>query len=703
MDNEQYIESGLSVGTTKIANNYEIFTEEEVDAINNKIPELDERVGVIEDEIEEINSSLDDKANISEINNKVWHMANMGQDIKEAMTGGSVAVVGTNAVGNENIKNKSINRNKLIFNTGLYDIFTYVEYIYHEKIGTYDCKLSMPHGTRTLRYINKNKLDQYIILESEYTLIDGQYLVWNLTTNSTIITSSLKDIDTEDFVVLAYCRTGEICYGILKPIIDNGRFKINESLSLNQYGKVLAMTNSTKDIYLEYGEDGSAYIYFSYIFSRFTNSLTWQNFKLKINDETRFVTSPSGKTDCLLLRENEMLMSDYTIIDYFNNPLKSTHFPMLTNYFANVEGSIIDCMKGQTKQVVDKLSEKNGVERLKNNVKEKFNNFLFRANSKITENSFNYLLISDIHFYSDKLYSYNYQKFIRGIENNIDLSVILDCGDTLQDGVTTKELMFDRLIEYNNNLNNIHTPYIGTVGNHDCNAITNNRIDNVLTNKERHSMFSKIKKHGGVFDKTNKFGNYFYYDDDENKVRYISLNCHDIPFVSDDGISYKFNGFHVANYSNKQLNWVCNVALNLEGKEDYLVIPIGHSPLDPTGIQYADAQPFNSNVMFNIFKAFVEGTSYSYSGNDQYDSYSVNVDFKGKKGIIPVHHFGHTHHDNFAINTFNMYNQPNLNKNREKNLTPKDEFTFTLITVDKTNRKIYATRHGYGEDSEFSY
>ena len=67
MDNEQYIESGLSVGTTKIANKYEIFTEEEIDAINNKIPELDERVGIIEDEIDEINSSLDSKASKNEL------------------------------------------------------------------------------------------------------------------------------------------------------------------------------------------------------------------------------------------------------------------------------------------------------------------------------------------------------------------------------------------------------------------------------------------------------------------------------------------------------------------------------------------------------------------------------------------------------------------------------------------------------------
>ena len=56
MENEEYldIKEGLSVGTMKIGNKYEIFTEEEIDAINNKIPELDERVG-------EISSSLENK------------------------------------------------------------------------------------------------------------------------------------------------------------------------------------------------------------------------------------------------------------------------------------------------------------------------------------------------------------------------------------------------------------------------------------------------------------------------------------------------------------------------------------------------------------------------------------------------------------------------------------------------------------------
>ena len=65
MENEECldIKEVFSLGTMKIANKYEIFTEEEIDAINNKIPELDERVGVIENEIEEINSSLDTNKN----------------------------------------------------------------------------------------------------------------------------------------------------------------------------------------------------------------------------------------------------------------------------------------------------------------------------------------------------------------------------------------------------------------------------------------------------------------------------------------------------------------------------------------------------------------------------------------------------------------------------------------------------------------
>ena len=98
MENEEYldIKEGLSVGTMKIANKYEIFTEEEIDAINNKIPELDERVGIIEDEIEEINSSLDDmereKATKSEVDFERKRIDNLAK-LEEGSTTGDAELI----------------------------------------------------------------------------------------------------------------------------------------------------------------------------------------------------------------------------------------------------------------------------------------------------------------------------------------------------------------------------------------------------------------------------------------------------------------------------------------------------------------------------------------------------------------------------------------------------------------------------------
>lgn len=53
----------------------------------------------LQDQVNKTNAQLDKKANL----NTVFGMANMGQDIKEAMTGGSVAVVGKNAILRDNI------------------------------------------------------------------------------------------------------------------------------------------------------------------------------------------------------------------------------------------------------------------------------------------------------------------------------------------------------------------------------------------------------------------------------------------------------------------------------------------------------------------------------------------------------------------------------------------------------------------------
>ncbi|WP_163235956.1 SGNH/GDSL hydrolase family protein [Clostridium perfringens] len=63
--------------------------------------------------LNKINLRLDNTYDKQEVDGKIFHMINMGQDVKEAMTGGSVAVVGENAVGTINIQPESVTDEKI--------------------------------------------------------------------------------------------------------------------------------------------------------------------------------------------------------------------------------------------------------------------------------------------------------------------------------------------------------------------------------------------------------------------------------------------------------------------------------------------------------------------------------------------------------------------------------------------------------------
>lgn len=53
--------------------------------------------------LKDIGKKLNDKINKMPNNNTIWAMKNLGQDVKEAMTGGSVAVVGTSSINEVNL------------------------------------------------------------------------------------------------------------------------------------------------------------------------------------------------------------------------------------------------------------------------------------------------------------------------------------------------------------------------------------------------------------------------------------------------------------------------------------------------------------------------------------------------------------------------------------------------------------------------
>ena len=83
--------------------------------LGERIDTVSEQLDTKTSDIETINSQLDTIALEKADKTQVWSMSNMGQDVKEAMTGGSVAVVEENSILNDNIVDNQIRYMKTDF------------------------------------------------------------------------------------------------------------------------------------------------------------------------------------------------------------------------------------------------------------------------------------------------------------------------------------------------------------------------------------------------------------------------------------------------------------------------------------------------------------------------------------------------------------------------------------------------------------
>ena len=84
-----------------------------VEKVDNKVTELTPQINNLTAQLVQTESEVSKKVG----NGKLATMADMGQDVKESMTGGSVAVVGVNTVLTENIVDKQVTPNKTDFAT----------------------------------------------------------------------------------------------------------------------------------------------------------------------------------------------------------------------------------------------------------------------------------------------------------------------------------------------------------------------------------------------------------------------------------------------------------------------------------------------------------------------------------------------------------------------------------------------------------
>ena len=279
-------------------------------------------------------------------------------------------------------------------------------------------------------------------------------------------------------------------------------------------------------------------------------------------------------------------------------------------------------------------------------------------------------------------------------------------------------------------INSFNTPKAYVKGNHDDSSISGYdsatgkyRIGyNVFDNEQYYIFYKDNENIFNIGMNKDRDRLFYYVDFPSQQIRVICLNCIDIPY-EDDGDGYlKYDGQHQYGYSNEQLNWVINSALNFDrvnNSDEWGVITIQHirdfSSASSFGIDCVQ-EAHNGQVMFNIFKAFNEKSSYSFSRTNSDFDCDVSCDFSAAEQNLICRISGHTHADRHVTYDGILYistmqagtnavgNEVATDGNTYVKVSgTADETAFDVFTIDKDSRKIYATRYGAGVSREFSY
>jgi hypothetical protein len=196
---------------------------------------------VLRDRLETIESSVASKMAKTDI----LSMANMGQDIKEAMTGGSVAVVGTDAVDTLNVKNKAIIAEKTNF-------LSYYENLLNPTPKTIGAFWWYTDGVLAPKAQADNNAHERILLKSGVTYTIGSVraltcFVTKLDGNTKITSLSATDgAQTITYTATEDCYLYVTLYSVSDPtkqaVINSNTLSPLGSNVYLQYGKKYSVT-----------------------------------------------------------------------------------------------------------------------------------------------------------------------------------------------------------------------------------------------------------------------------------------------------------------------------------------------------------------------------------------------------------------------------------------------------------------------------
>lgn len=346
------------------------------------------------------------------------------------------------------------------------------------------------------------------------------------------------------------------------------------------------------------------------------------------------------------------------------------------------------------------------------------NELVDKALSHEDTNLFRFLVFADAHHKTPETGGYLCEEIMAGTKelgqavsevlNTIGVDLVANLGDTTwgssgNDSATClgEAKGFNRLV-----CDKIRgQAQLWTEGNHETEFLTASQI---------HALIYSHNK-GIVQDADHWIEGYGYMDFEKQKVRVICLN-------TNQGTTINVSGM-----SDKQVKWLAEVALNMEGKTDWNVITMGHHPLSYNTVSLM-------KYAVETVEAFINGDNFSYKTND---GTTLAIDYSGKNCQYVGHFHGHAHafsvvrmqkyvssgvyeeidaweicipnacytrNNQYLGNTDNPYvARYSTEETYDKTDEDGNRTSFNLVTVCLNDKTIYADNYGAGIDREVDY
>lgn len=336
-----------------------------------------------------------------------------------------------------------------------------------------------------------------------------------------------------------------------------------------------------------------------------------------------------------------------------------------------------------------------------------------KAKSIQTDSSLQFIFITDTH-HTSRSNQLHAARIVRQIADRVPLDFIAFGGDVSVNG--DKRTVMDSQAEMIEALTIPSCPLLAVKGNHDDNSIQDfyndpNGTSNVIFPEETFGLMLQQLDSIVEFDPLNPGGLYYYYDVPRKKTRVVLLNCIDIPYIIRPEGGLEYNGQWKYAFSGRQLQWVAETALDLNGKPDrdeWTVLFVSHVALLQDGVFGCDHSIVNEDVMWGILQAFRTGSSYVSVPTEGHFAQSVAVDYAQQgPGKIIASLFGHVHFDQAIvreqipmISTLNCCTHRDFEEAPAREKGTDSAIAFDIVTVNVQQGKMYMTRVGAGEDRE---